>query len=421
MSFKINRFILFAIVANLGLLAHSAVYAQAMEIEPNNQCEAAQDLGAIALPFLLSGELTSNGSPSNGGSEIDFYKFTAAAGTALIVEQKGSETNSGTLDDPFLGWFNSACELQEINDDFDSLNSRLILNPPADGVIIIAASSFDDFQLTGLGEGTGTYELSIENAPPSIGSISAQAIDAISGDPLAGNRSPFAFFILTACDGDDCSIDISDRNADSDGRVTFMTDDEFPEPLLVGSYEVTAFANGFEMARSGPFFVDEGVHYDVGALQLDPPPISISNVEPCDTLTAEGGTCQYSVQLNNNTDKRVGGMIWSLVDAFDLGTELDFTIFEASTRDTAKRFVARRAFGIDAFDGDTVEFQFTVPSAINNGAQFCTRLLVGLHPNPLFNLAQDDFLFCVQKNGGGFENMSVQAARKLLSTASAKR
>lgn len=421
MNSQWKKFITFAIAASLGLFAHSAVYAQAMEIEPNNQCEAAQDLGAIALPFLLSGELTSNGSPSNGGSEIDFYKFTAAAGTALIVEQKGSGTNSGTLDDPFLGWFNSACELQEVNDDFMSLNPRLILDPPADGVIIIAASSCCDFDFNGAGFGAGSYELSIDNAPPSIGSISAQALDAISGAPLAGNRVPFAFFTLATCNGDDCSMIISVKNADGDGRVSFMTNDEFPEPLLVGTYELRAFADGFEVASSGPFFVGEAVDFDIGALLLNPPPITISDIEPCDTLPAGGGTCQYRVRVNNNTDKRTGGLIWSLVDAFNLGTELDFTVFEASTRDTANRFVARQAFGFDAFDSDTIEFQFPVPSSINNGAQFCTSLFVGLHPNPLFNLAQNNFLFCIEKNEGVFENMSVQAARKLISTASENR
>lgn len=419
---NIKKVITLLIGAGLGIFSHSAVYAQAFEVEPNNQCEAAQDLGAIALPFLLSGELADNGSSSNFESEIDFYQFTVAAGSQLIVEQKGSDTNSGTLGDPYMGWFNSACELQQINDDFLSLNSRLVVNAPADGVIIIAASSFDDPELTGSGFGIGSYELSIENAPPAIGSISAQAVDAISGTPLDGNFEPFAFFSLFLCDGDDCSSTILSRNADSDGRVTFTTNEQFSEPLLVGTYEVRVFATDFEMASSGPFFVGEGVNFDLGALPLDPPRINVSNVEPCDTLPAEGGTCQYRVQVNNNADRRAGGIIWSVVDAFNLGTEFDFTTFEATSRDTANRFVARRAFGLDGFDSDTIEFQFTVPSSINNGAQFCTNLFVGVHPNPLFNLARNDFLFCIEKNaGGGFENMSVQAARKLISTAEAKR
>ena len=158
--------------------------------------------------FLLNGELVGSEGPDGVVSEVDFYRFTATPGSELVVEQKGQTSDSGTLEDPFLGWFNSGCDLQDINDDHSSLDSRLFLIVPSDGVIIIAASSCCDGEFNGSGDGIGSYELGIDFAPPSIGSISAQAIDALTGAPLAGGEPPFAYFLLAICDGDDCSMSV---------------------------------------------------------------------------------------------------------------------------------------------------------------------------------------------------------------------
>lgn len=416
---QILRYLVLCSIASFGLLVNSTALAQNVEMEPNDSCLTAQDFGSISLPFLLNGELLESDGPDGSESEVDFYRFTSTSDTELLVELKGDMSGSGTLNDPFLGWFDSDCELQQINDDYNGLNSRLFLTVPANDVFIVAASSCCDSEFTGNGGGTGTYELRISQAPPAIGSISAQAVDAISGAPLPGEAPPFAYFTLAECDDDDCSAIFFGDNADSEGRVSFTSGSD-GEPLRVGTYEVVAYADDYEMASSGPFTVNAGENFDVGTLLLNPPPISISDIEPCDTIPSYGGVCRYRAKINNNLPERLRGMSWSLVDAYGIGSTQNFTLFEATARGRADIVAIRNLFFIRAFDSDVVEFRFTVPASVADGAAFCTRLLVGLYPNPLLNTVQEGFLFCVEKNAEGYEVMSEQAARKLDNTARAK-
>ena len=53
MEFQMGRFLALVVAASIGLFAHSAVYAQAVEIEPNDRCEAPQDLDIIDPPFFI--------------------------------------------------------------------------------------------------------------------------------------------------------------------------------------------------------------------------------------------------------------------------------------------------------------------------------------------------------------------------------
>ena len=417
---KILRYLGLCILTSIGLLVNSPALVQDIESEPNDTCLTAQDFGAITLPFLLNGELLGSEGLDGLESEVDFYRFTSTSDTELVVELKGDTSGSGTLNDPYLGWFDSDCVLQEINDDYNGLNSRLFLNISANEVFILAASSCCDGEFIGSGGSTGSYELSIDQAPPSIGSISAQAVDAISGAPLSGEEPPYAYFTLATCEDNDCSMVFFGNNADSEGRVTF-TSNHNDDPLRVGTYEVVAYAEDYEMASSGPFLVSAGEHFDVGTLLLNPPPISISDIEACGTIPSYGGVCRYSAKVNNNLPERLRGMVWSLVDAYGLGLTQNFTSFEATSRGRTDVVAIRRPFYIRAFDDETAEFRFTVPPSVADGAVFCTRLFVGLYPNPLLNPVQESFLFCVEKNTDGFELMSKQATRKLDNTAQAKR
>ena len=157
---------------------------QGPDLEPNNTCPTAQDFGAIALPFTLDGSL--DGSPLPGGGDVDFVRFTGTPNTAVRVDLEGQATGKGTLGDPFLGFFDSGCNLIAVNDDNGStLNSRLVVTIPTDGVFIMAVTrccdgSFDQ-------GGNGTYQLNIQAIlPPSNDDfLNATSIGALPfSDPV---------------------------------------------------------------------------------------------------------------------------------------------------------------------------------------------------------------------------------------------
>lgn len=396
------------IVASLGLGVSAGARAQSSEEEPNDTCDEAQQVGEIGIPFTLDGELD-----ESADADIDFYRFVAEPGIELSVEQGGQMSGSGTLDDPFLGWLDSACRLRSTNDDYYSLDSRLFLTVPPDGEFVIAASSCCDGELDGSGFSKGSYRLSISEAPPAIGSISALAADAITGVPLPGDRPPFASFELYRCSDGDCSTSIAWQSADSEGRVSFFRD-WFDGPLRVGTYRVMAYADEYDPAGSEPFAVGAGEDFDLGSLFLDPPPISLSGIEACEPLPSEGGACRYEVRINNNTPDPVHGLVWSLVSGFGLDSRLGYTEFEASPGGLQDQVVLRRRFGIDAFDGQAFGFAFTVPSSVPDGATFCARLNVGLGADPLYGTTAGQFLFCVEKSADGTPRpLGWRAAAKL--------
>src|SRR6185369_3804542 len=103
--------ILFALACILS--SPSAALAQAVDIEPNNTCSTAQNIGQV------SSTLTINGSIDRilAVSDVDFYKLTGTPGQRIIIDLEGQSTGRGTLQDPFLGAFNSFCNLIGSNDD----------------------------------------------------------------------------------------------------------------------------------------------------------------------------------------------------------------------------------------------------------------------------------------------------------------
>jgi hypothetical protein len=126
------------------------------------------------------------------------------------------------------------------NDDAGvGVNSRLLFDVPADGVFVLAATSFPDFDFTGQGDFSGTYQLTISPPPPFLASISGRIVDARTGEPLPGDESPFAFADLLRCVGDICEV-VNSQSADGEGRFRFERDFD-GQPLPVGTYQVVAF------------------------------------------------------------------------------------------------------------------------------------------------------------------------------------
>jgi hypothetical protein len=371
----------------------SPVYSQ--EVEPNNMCPTAQNFGAIALPFTLDGSLDST--PES--PDVDFFRFTGTPGSVVRVDLEGQATGKGTLGDPLLGFFDAGCNLMALNDDFGTLNSRLVLTIPADGVFILAATSFPDFGF--LGGGVGTYQLSITPFA-AIGSISGRVVDAVTGAPLPGDTEPFAFVSLLRCEDVGC-VEVNAQPADTEGRFQFNGDFS-GQPLEVGTYQVLAFANQYQQGQTDPFGVAEGADRDVGDVPLRPFPVQFSNIVPCENLPPEGGRCRYSVRVTNRLATRLDGEAWSLVQGFGIGSFTDFTNFQAKHLQPLR---------LKSQESGDVRFEFRVPSKVRDGASICTNAFVGQRPEAFFDTVGATSLFCISKGTTGFSVMPEKAAQQL--------
>jgi hypothetical protein len=225
------------------------------------------------------------------------------------VDLEGEPTGKETLGDPLLGLFDSACNLIDLNDDGGiGVNSKLVFAIPADGVFILAATSFPDFGF--FVGGVGTYQLTISHFA-SIGSITGRIVDAVSGDPLPGDTDPFAFVRLLRCEDLECFEleEVNAQPADSQGQFQFSLDFS-GRPLAVGTYQIVAFANQYQQGQTDPFEVAEGETRDVGDVRLQPFPVQFSNTVPCEDLPSETSVAYIRFSLENQesllTHRRFG-------------------------------------------------------------------------------------------------------------------
>jgi hypothetical protein len=392
----------------LGLLLVGGILANvrpalAQEIEPNDPCSAAQDVGEIALPFTMSGSLDS----TEAAPDVDFFRISGAPGSTVKVDLEGAETGKGTLGDPFLGFFDSGCNLMESNDDGGvGLNSRLALTIPDDGVFILAVTLCCDGEF--LGGGVGTYEITV--APfLAIGSISGRVVDALTGTPLPGDTEPFAFVQLLRCEGDEGCFPVNGQPADPAGR--FLFDRDFSaEPLGMGTYQVVAFANQYQPGQTDPFALGEGEERDVGDVQLEPFPVQLSNINPCGNIPAQGGTCKYSVTVANRSGTRLDAEAWSLVVGFGIGSFTDFTHFQAGIRQLT----------LQSEESKEARFEFRVPAEVRAGAFICADLFVSRRRAAFFDTVGAAGLFCITKEDAGFSIVADKKAQQIFRQTSGR-
>jgi hypothetical protein len=309
--------------------------------------------------------------------------------------------------DPLLGFFDSGCNLINLNDDGGvDLNSRLALTIPDDGILILAATQYPDFEF--VGGGVGTYEITV--APfLAIGSISGRVVDALSGSPLPGDTEPFAFVQLLRCEGDDGCFPVNDQPATSEGR--FLFDRDFSgQPLEVGTYQVVAFANQYRSGQTDPFAVGEGEERDVGDIQLEPFPAQLSNINPCGNIPAQGGTCKYSVTVANRSGTRLDAEAWSLVVGFGIGSFTDFTHFQAGIRQLT----------LQSEESKEARFEFRVPAEVRAGATICTELFVSRRRAAFFDTVGAAGLFCITKEDAGFSIVADKKAQQIFRQTSGR-
>lgn len=248
-------------LAVTGLLAMGGIpVSDAQEVEPNEPCTEAQDLGAITFPFSLAAELL----PIGGIADIDFYRFTAPAGTFVRADHQGASFGNGTLPDPLLGLFDANCGFINQNDDSGTADSRLFFTVPQDGTFILAATSFPDFGYQGAGE--GTYLLSM-SAAESIDSIIGRLVSDRDGSPVPGSEPYYANVQLVRCFDNLCFEYVSFQFPDENGEFRF--DSNFNgDRLQAGTYQVVVNANGFEFFTSETFDVPANAVFDLGEIVL---------------------------------------------------------------------------------------------------------------------------------------------------------
>jgi 5-hydroxyisourate hydrolase-like protein (transthyretin family) len=367
--------------------------ATGTDIEPNNSCQAAQDVGPVTLPFVLDGNLDSTQEP-----DIDFFRFSGTAGVLIGIDHEGEPTGKGTLADPLLALFDSNCNLIALSNDTDSANARIESTIPSDGIFILAATAFPDFEFTG--GGNGSYQLTV--APiPVIGSIRGRVLDANSATPLRGDVEPFAFVRLVHCDEFSCT-DVNAQETDNEGRFLFENDFN-GGPLRAGNYQLFVFANQYREGQTEQFTVGEAEDHDVGDFALISFPVRFSDIQPC-SLPADGGVCNFSVKITNGLSTRLSGKAWSMVNSVWIGSFTNFTSFQTGTPRDVK---------LNSGKSSTLRFSFHVPASVADGAMVCAWVYVGQNPGAFFNPVGISFPFCFNKGAGGFSLMSSQEAQAL--------
>ena len=366
----------------------STALAQGVDIEPNNTCSTAQNIGQVTPTLTINGNIDR----ILAVSDVDYYKLTGTPGQRIIVDLEGQSTGRGTLEDPFLGAFFSFCSLFAVNDDNGgSLNSRLQITIPFDGVVILAATSCCDNGFSVGGDGIGSYTLTVAPVPVAR-SISGRIVDAVNGTPLSGTAPPFAFVQLTRCSNSGCFEFVSSQNVGSDGSFRFEND-FFGSPLFVGTYQVIASAEQYQQGRTNQFTVVQGEEHSVGNLALTSFPVRFSEIRPCGALPREGGDCVYSVRLTNGLATSVSADAWSLVESSNIGSFFGSTRFQTQNPQNVS---------IASGKSKVVEFRFHVPSTVTNGAFICTSVFVGTGRDPFFDIVGQRSTFCISKGNTGF-------------------
>jgi hypothetical protein len=369
--------------------------AQGVEVEPNNPCAVAQNFGDTGLPYDVSGNLDLN--------DVDFFRFNANAGEEIVADLEGSATGQGTLGDPYLGLFDSNCNLLAIDDDNGtSLNSRLYFTVPADGVFVLAASGCCDSNFDGSHSYTGTYTLTIAQVPePST--VSGRVVDADLGDPLPG-----ASVYLLECLDATCTLYdyVNGQVTDSEGEFRFDST-YWGTPFMPGTYRVQAYAFEYQTGYSDVFELLEGQDLDIGDIELIGPPVRFTDIVPCAYLPADGGKCEYSVRITNTGPAPLRGAAWSQVTASGTGSYVGNTDFPA---DGLKRL--KLAPGASA----VVRFSFDVPGTVPQGTYICPDAWVGLGQREpyFFTVGVKDPLFCVYRSSAtGYTLISGAEAQRI--------
>ncbi len=283
--------------------------------------------------------------------------------------------------------------------------------------VIVSASLHNPVQTElftlGVGESRDFGDLALTPVPLA-GSIRGRLIDATTGQGLSGGSPTFAFVRLLRCETFGCFQTVGFQFPDGVGRFTF--DRDFSgNPLPAGQFVIQASASFYQEARTESFTVAENEHKDVGNVRVPPLPVRFTNIQPCSNIPATGGTCTYSVIVNNGLPTVLNARAWSLVQSFNTGGFTGSTFFQVSNPPIVS---------IPAGGTRRVEFQLEVPRSVREGSFICPSVLVGQAASPIAEkdrnlsffqpLGQTNTLFCIMKQFNQFRILTAEQSRPLL-------
>jgi hypothetical protein len=369
-----------------------AVLAQ--ETEPNDTCPG-QHVGMPVLPFSQSGSLDT---PPDV-PDVDYYWLDLTPGVELVANLRGQASGAGLLEDPLLGLFDSECNPVAVDDDGGvGFNSRLFFVVPDDGIVVLAASSYADYEFTGNGFSAGPYQLGVSAAPPLLGSISGRLVDARDGAPVTGADPDFALVTLVRCEASECDA-LADAAPDAQGRFTFNGE---VLGLRVGQYLIAASAEGYQNGQqrvSDAFHVGPGEAFELGDFPLQPNPLQITGVELCGPLPEQGGVCHYALEFRNRTNVPFSGRVWSLVEyATPTSNLYAFQVGTGNAHLPQPKYV-----WVAPDETERVTFDVRIPAnwaALDEGGFACLSARIGRAPNAVTNGVAVVSIGCLSAEAG---------------------
>lgn len=370
--------------------------------EPNDSCAMATDLGEVTFPV----EVTASLDLPPDIPDVDFYRFRAAAGTFLRADLLGADSGFGTLADPFLGLFDSACNFLAVDDDSGvGLDSRLFFLVPEDGIFILAATSYPDGEFIGAGWSSGEYRLRVDVSPVTR-AITGRIVDAVSGQPLTGEAEPWTYVQLYGCQEGEwfCNEYVNSAYTDAEGRFRFETD--FAGlPLSAGQYVLLISAEEYQPLQTEAFTAIADQDTDLGDIALTPFPVKIRLVEACPGLPPEGGRCRFKVEITNRQAHSIKGAAWSVVHANELDSFISYTEFQIGQRQPAR-----------LKPGKSKVFSFTFPLPTNQTGftAVCPVVFFGeTVKDPYYKTLGASYPFCLFQGESGYSLATGRQAMDL--------
>jgi 5-hydroxyisourate hydrolase-like protein (transthyretin family) len=257
------------LVPALLLVLGISIPASAQETEPNSSCSAAQDVGALGESRTLTGSLDG----SSSGGDVDFFRIAGTPGDLVQIDMEGQASGAGTLADPFLGVFDSGCNLRGYVDndpDVSYPDSRMEITIPADGTLIVAATSSYDATFTGQGGSAGSYRLTVRRVPLARG-VGGRIVNSRTGQPVEG-----AWVYLNVCPDNDCTSSAGSALTGPDGTFRFEPGSYtlYESILRAGEYGLFVWAAPtYEPLQAPSFQLAEGQDLDLGDVALTPVPV----------------------------------------------------------------------------------------------------------------------------------------------------
>lgn len=248
--------------------AASSAFAT-QEVEPNNTCALAQILGAIATnsPITVNGSLKTT--PT--APDVDFYKVSGGTpGDILRVLVTGASDGVDTLSLPVAAILSSSCSIIQSSYAGDPLTFDFVV--PADGVAILAVTSYPDFSLAGTGFYSGSYTLTATEIIP-VQSISGRVVDAVTGQPVSGVQATLMLCVDATCTTGQSMV--NEALTDTSGQFSFTVTTFNGAPLAPGTYQmaINDYSGRYVPAQSPAFPAASGRQVVVPDIALAPTPV----------------------------------------------------------------------------------------------------------------------------------------------------